>query len=82
MLRKRVETVVVAAPPSVLDRWRAELQERFGLVFEMLTAPPPMGHALCGQGRAMGAGRTVLGNTARRSLTAGDILDGGVGCQT
>ena len=36
MLRKRVETVVVAAPPSVLDQWRAELDQRFGLVFEIL----------------------------------------------
>ncbi len=36
LLRKKVKTIVVAVPPSVLDQWRAELEERFGLVFEIL----------------------------------------------
>jgi ERCC4-related helicase len=36
LLRKKVRTVVVAAPPSVLEQWQAELEERFGLVFELL----------------------------------------------
>ena len=36
LLRKKVETIVVAAPPSVLDQWKAEFEERFGLVFEIL----------------------------------------------
>jgi hypothetical protein len=27
---------VVTAPPSVLEQWKAELEERFGLVFEVL----------------------------------------------
>ena len=36
LLRKKVETIVVSAPPSVLDQWRAELDQRFGLVFEIL----------------------------------------------
>src|ERR1700731_2519159 len=36
LLRKRAKTIVVAAPPSVLEQWKAELDERFGLVFEML----------------------------------------------
>lgn len=36
LLRKKVETIVVSAPPSVLDQWKAELEERFGLVFEIL----------------------------------------------
>ena len=36
LLRKKVDTIVVAAPPSVLDQWNAELEERFGLVFEIL----------------------------------------------
>ena len=36
LLRKKVETIVVSAPPSVLDQWRAELEERFGLVFAIL----------------------------------------------
>jgi hypothetical protein len=27
---------VVATPPSVLEQWKAELEERFGLVFELL----------------------------------------------
>jgi SNF2 family DNA or RNA helicase len=36
LLRKRAKTMVVAAPPSVLEQWKAELEERFGLVFEIL----------------------------------------------
>jgi superfamily II DNA or RNA helicase len=35
LLRKKVKTIVVAAPPSVLEQWKAELEERFGLVFEI-----------------------------------------------
>jgi superfamily II DNA or RNA helicase len=36
LLRKRARMIVVAAPPSVLEQWKAELDERFGLLFEML----------------------------------------------
>jgi len=36
LLRKKVKTIVVAAPPSVLEQWKAELEERFGLLFETL----------------------------------------------
>jgi superfamily II DNA or RNA helicase len=36
LLRKKVKTIVVAPPPSVLEQWKAELEERFGLVFEIL----------------------------------------------
>ena len=36
LLRKRAKMIVVAAPPSVLEQWKAELDERFGLLFEML----------------------------------------------
>lgn len=36
LLRKKVKTIVVAAPPSVLEQWKAELEERFGLIFEIL----------------------------------------------
>lgn len=36
ILRKKVETIVVSAPPSVLDQWKAEFEERFGLIFEIL----------------------------------------------
>jgi len=36
LLRKKVRTVVVAAPPAVLEQWQAELEERFGLVFVLL----------------------------------------------
>ena len=36
LLRKKAKTVVVAAPPSVLDQWKGELEDRFGLVFEIL----------------------------------------------
>ena len=36
LLRKKAKTIVVSAPPSVLEQWRGELEERFGLVFEIL----------------------------------------------
>jgi len=36
LLRKKVKTIVVTTPPSVLEQWKAELEERFGLVFEIL----------------------------------------------
>ena len=36
LLRKKAKTIVVAVPPSVLEQWKAELEERFGLVFEVL----------------------------------------------
>lgn len=36
LLRKKAKTIVVATPPSVLGQWKAELEERFGLVFELL----------------------------------------------
>ena len=36
LLRRRAKTMVVATPPSVIEQWKAELEERFGLVFEIL----------------------------------------------
>jgi superfamily II DNA or RNA helicase len=36
LLRKKAKSIVVAAPPSVLEQWKGELEERFGLVFEIL----------------------------------------------
>jgi len=36
LLRKKVKTIVVATPPSVIEQWKAELEERFGLVFVIL----------------------------------------------
>ncbi len=36
LLRRKVRTIVVAAPPSVLEQWKAEMEERFGLLFEIL----------------------------------------------
>jgi hypothetical protein len=36
LLRRRAHSVVVAAPPAVIDQWKAELEERFGLLFEIL----------------------------------------------
>jgi len=36
LLRRKAKTMVVAAPPSVLEQWKAELEERFGLVFQIL----------------------------------------------
>jgi len=36
LLRKKAKVIVVATPPSVLEQWKAELEERFGLVCEIL----------------------------------------------
>ena len=36
LLRKKAKTIVAAAPPSVLEQWKAEMEERFGLLFEIL----------------------------------------------
>jgi superfamily II DNA or RNA helicase len=36
LLRKKAKTIVVATPPSVIEQWKAELEERFGLIFEVL----------------------------------------------
>jgi len=36
LLRKKARAIVVAAPPSVLEQWQAELDERFGLTFVLL----------------------------------------------
>ena len=36
LLRKRARTVVVAAPASVMEQWKAEMEERFGLLFVIL----------------------------------------------
>lgn len=36
LLRKKVKTIVVSSPPSVMEQWKGELEDRFGLVFEIL----------------------------------------------
>ena len=36
LLRRKAKVIVVATPPSVLEQWKGELEERFGLVFEIL----------------------------------------------
>ena len=36
LLRKKVQDIVVACPPSMLLQWQDELEDRFGLVFEIL----------------------------------------------
>jgi superfamily II DNA or RNA helicase len=36
LLRKKAKSIVVATPSSVLEQWKEELEERFGLVFEIL----------------------------------------------
>jgi len=36
LLRKKVRDIVVACPPSVLPQWQEELENRFGLTFEVL----------------------------------------------
>ena len=35
LLRKKVRDIVVACPPSVLSQWQTELEQRFGLSFEV-----------------------------------------------
>ena len=36
LLRRKVRTIVVAAPPSVLEQWKGEMEERFGLIFQIM----------------------------------------------
>lgn len=36
LLRKKVKTIVISTPPSVLEQWRMEMEERFGLIFELV----------------------------------------------
>jgi superfamily II DNA or RNA helicase len=36
LLRKKVRDIVVVCPPSVLPQWQTELEQRFGLGFEVL----------------------------------------------
>lgn len=36
LLRKRVNEIVIACPPSMIPQWRDEMESRFGLVFEVL----------------------------------------------
>ena len=36
LLRKKARTIVVAAPASVLEQWKGEMEERFGLLFVIL----------------------------------------------
>ena len=36
LLRRKVRTIIVAAPPSVLEQWKGEMEERFGLLFQIL----------------------------------------------
>jgi superfamily II DNA or RNA helicase len=36
LIRKKVKDIVVICPPSVLPQWQSELEQRFGLGFEIL----------------------------------------------
>lgn len=36
LLRKKVRDIVVACPPSMLPQWKEEMEQRFGLTFEIL----------------------------------------------
>ena len=36
LLRRRIDRIVVACPPSMLDQWRDEMESRFGLAFVIL----------------------------------------------
>jgi SNF2 family DNA or RNA helicase len=35
-LRKKVQDIVVSCPPSMLLQWHEELEDRFGMVFQIL----------------------------------------------
>ena len=53
LLRKRCRTIVVAAPPSMLEQWRAELEERFQV--ETVIDPDDLDHATGACERIAGA---------------------------
>ena len=36
LIRKKVQNIVVSCPPSMLLQWQDELEERFGMVFQIL----------------------------------------------
>ncbi len=36
LLRRRIDRIVVACPPSILEQWRDEMEARFGLTFTIL----------------------------------------------
>jgi SNF2 family DNA or RNA helicase len=36
LLRKKVQDIVVACPPSMLLQWKDELEDRFGMVFQIM----------------------------------------------
>jgi SNF2 family DNA or RNA helicase len=36
LLRRRVDTIVIAAPPSMIPQWRDEMEARFGLTFNVM----------------------------------------------
>ena len=36
LLRRRIERIVVACPPAMLDQWQDEMETRFGLTFAVL----------------------------------------------
>ena len=36
LIRKKVKDIVVIAPPSMLYQWKEELENRFGLIFEIM----------------------------------------------
>lgn len=36
LLRRRVQDIVIACPPSMLQQWKDEMEARFGLTFEIL----------------------------------------------
>jgi hypothetical protein len=36
LLRKRINEIIIACPPSMIPQWRDEMESRFGLTFEVL----------------------------------------------
>ena len=65
LLRKQGKTIVVAAPPSVLQQWKAELEERFGLTFEILDRALRRPHAGASAGSASTRGRRTAASSSR-----------------
>ncbi len=65
LLRKKAKTIVVAAPPSVLEQWKDELEERFGLVFEILDRALPRRGCAASAASASTRGARTAGSSSR-----------------
>ena len=81
LLRRRVDFVVVAAPPSMIRQWQDELQAKFGLAFTIIdreylascgasgaspSTPGPLVHASCSRTRCS-SDEIYIGRASRRA---------------